>query len=67
MVGLIRGLAWRSDWPHEGRLRPARINGALGAVIDGPDGVSTIAFEVTEPGRIGAIYIVRNPDKLMRL
>jgi RNA polymerase sigma-70 factor (ECF subfamily) len=67
VVGLIKGLAWRSDWLHGGRLRPARINGALGAVIDGPDGVSTIAFGVTEPGRIGAIYIVRNPDKLRRL
>ena len=67
MVALIKGLAWRSGWIREPNLRPARINGALGAVLDGPDGASTIAFEVTEPGRIGAIYIVRNPDKLRGL
>ena len=67
VVALIKGLAWRSGWIREANLRPARINGALGAVLDGPDGASTIAFEVTEPGRIGAIYIVRNPDKLRGL
>ena len=67
VLGLIRGLASRQVWPPPGTLRPARINGALGVIIDGPDGAQTIAFEMAEGGRIGAIYIVRNPDKLRRL
>ncbi|QPF71675.1 sigma-70 family RNA polymerase sigma factor [Roseateles sp. DAIF2] len=51
------------------RLQPARINGMPGCLIlDGDSGrlVQTIAFapSATEPGRIGAIYIQRNPDKL---
>jgi len=37
---------------------------ALGAIVEGPGGAQTIAFEPTEDGLIGAIYIVRNPDKL---
>jgi RNA polymerase sigma-70 factor, ECF subfamily len=67
VVGLIRGLASRGPWPPPGPSRPVRINGAPGAVVDGPDGVQTIAFEVAEGGLIGAVYIVRNPDKLRRL
>jgi RNA polymerase sigma-70 factor (ECF subfamily) len=67
IVTLIKGLAWRAAWPPVGAMRPVRINGALGVVVDGPDGVSTIAFEAGEGGRIGAIYIVRNPDKLGHL
>ena len=49
------------------QVRLARINGALGAIVDGPDGTQTIAFEPSEGGLIGAIYIVRNPDKLRGL
>jgi RNA polymerase sigma-70 factor (ECF subfamily) len=67
VVGLIKGLASRAVWPPGGALRLARINGALGVVLDGPDGAQTIAFEPAENGLIGAIYIVRNPDKLQRL
>lgn len=67
VVRLIQGLASRQAWPPEGRVRLARINGALGAVMDGPDGAQTIAFEMAEDGLIDAIYIVRNPDKLSRL
>ena len=44
-----------------GVVRLARINGALGAVVEGPGGAQTIAFEPTEDGLIGAIYIVRKP------
>ena len=51
------------------RLEPARINGLPGCLVfDEPSGelVQTVALSpsATEPGRIGALYIQRNPDKL---
>jgi RNA polymerase sigma-70 factor (ECF subfamily) len=51
------------------RMEPARINGLPGCLIfDDATGqlVQTIALAPsgTEPGRIGALYIQRNPDKL---
>jgi RNA polymerase sigma-70 factor (ECF subfamily) len=51
------------------RLEPARINGLPGCLIfdDATNHlVQTIALapSATEPGRIGALYIQRNPDKL---
>jgi len=42
------------------------INGLPGFVVRAFDGVQTIAFEVGGD-RIGAIYVVRNPDKLRHL
>ncbi|HEV8501704.1 MAG TPA: RNA polymerase sigma factor SigJ [Casimicrobiaceae bacterium] len=54
---------------HAWRLEPARINGMAGLLIfDDATGelVQTIALapSATEPGRIGALYVQRNPDKL---
>ncbi len=51
------------------RFEPARINGLPGCLVfDDATGqlVQTIALapSATEPGRIGALYIQRNPDKL---
>ena len=46
--------------------RPARINGLPGFVIRGAEGLETIAIE-TDGTSVVAIYIVRNPDKLMHL
>ncbi|MCU7374602.1 RNA polymerase sigma factor SigJ [Paucibacter sp. O1-1] len=64
-IGFAR-LPGSRDW----RLQPARINGLPGClIIDGASGrlVQTVALapSATEPGRIGAIYIQRNPDKLL--
>lgn len=48
-------------------LRPARIDGLPGFIIRAADGIlQTIAFEI-DAGRIAAIYITRNPDKLTRV
>lgn len=63
-IGFAR-LPGSRDW----RLQPARINGLPGClIIDGASGrlVQTVALapSAAEPGRIGAIYIQRNPDKL---
>ena len=49
---------------EEPKVVPAVINGLLGFLIIGRDGIdSAWAFE-TRGGRITAIYISRNPDKL---
>ena len=46
------------------RVRAATINGLAGFVMREADGsISTMAFEC-RAGRIAAIYVVRNPEKL---
>lgn len=47
-------------------LERVDINGLPGFVIHATDGVQTIAFDIAGD-RIGAIYVVRNPDKLRHL
>lgn len=54
---------------HGWRMEPARINGLPGCLVfDDATGqlVQTIALapSATEPERVGALYIQRNPDKL---
>jgi len=45
-------------------FRPATVNGMAGFVLKEGDGaIATIAFEPRD-GKIGAIYLVRNPEKL---
>lgn len=64
-IGFAR-LPGSSGW----RLQPVLVNGLPGClVLDDHDGgrlVQTIALapSAEEPGRIGAIYVQRNPDKL---
>lgn len=64
ILQFLKGLAWRGPWPPQGPVRAARINGYPGVVLGSPDGVQTIAFEPATDGRLGAIYIMRNPEKL---
>lgn len=60
-------LAVQRRAPRDLRFRPAAINGLPGLVLSVPGRViQTMAFEVRE-GRIAAIYVVRNPDKLKHL
>jgi RNA polymerase sigma-70 factor (ECF subfamily) len=49
-------------------IRPQRaaINGLPGFLMHTPQGTETIAFE-TSGGKISAIFVVRNPDKLRHL
>ena len=67
VLALIKGLAWRGNWAGTESVRLARINGYLGAIVDAPDAPRTIAFEPDGAGRIAAIYIVANPEKLRGL
>jgi RNA polymerase sigma-70 factor (ECF subfamily) len=62
VAALITGLISRGF--RAASLRPAAVNGLAGFVVREEDGpVSTIAFEA-RGGRISAIYVVRNPEKL---
>jgi RNA polymerase sigma-70 factor (ECF subfamily) len=67
VVALIEAL--RARWPLAvtGEVRLARINGYPGLIIEAPDGPQTVTFEPDGAGRIAAIFIVRNPEKLRRL
>ena len=48
-------------------LRAGFINGLPGFVTEEPDGeLQTTALEIAD-GKIAAIYVVRNPDKLKHL
>ena len=56
--------AARKGWRDDYTLRLATINNLPGVIIDSPGGVvQTSAFEI-EDGRVRALYVVRNPDKL---
>jgi RNA polymerase sigma-70 factor (ECF subfamily) len=47
------------------RFRNADINGAPGIVIDGPAGpITAITIDVDDLGRVLAVHLVANPDKL---
>jgi RNA polymerase sigma-70 factor (ECF subfamily) len=59
--------AVRKGWTDDFRVRVGSINHLPGLIVTGPDGVvQTNAFEI-EAGRVKAIYVVRNPDKLRHL
>jgi RNA polymerase sigma-70 factor (ECF subfamily) len=64
---LLKGLVSRQSWPPLGDIRPARINGYPGAILRAADGYATLAFQPGPDGRIEAIYLTRNPDKLGHL
>ena len=69
IIRLLEGLAWRAGgsplWPVS--FRAVRINGYPGVIMEREDGPMTVAFQPGEDGRLAAIYLVRNPDKLGRL
>jgi RNA polymerase sigma-70 factor (ECF subfamily) len=67
IMALLKGLAWRRNWLAAPSVRLARINGYLGAILDGEDGLVTVAFQPGEGGRIAAVYLVVNPDKLKQI
>jgi len=64
VLRLIEGLIWRGSVPVAGAVRLARINGAPGVVLGDGAEVVTVAFDPAPGGRIAAIYVLRNPDKL---
>ncbi|MBS0334845.1 MAG: RNA polymerase sigma factor SigJ [Proteobacteria bacterium] len=64
---LFRGLQWRHGPRTAERIETVRINGAPGLILHLHDGPETLALEPDADGRIAALYVMRNPDKLTRL
>lgn len=64
IIGLLEGIRWRAGYPQVEHFEAVRINGLPGLLMQMPDGPQTMAFETGEDGRIAAIYVVRNPEKL---
>lgn len=55
--------------PQEHRMRRARVNGLPGFVLSTVHGelIQTMALEVDASGMIKAIYVMRNPEKLLKV
>jgi RNA polymerase sigma-70 factor (ECF subfamily) len=64
IMRLLQGIFWRHGAQQVRGLRAARINGYPGLVLTLEDGPDPVAFEPGEDGRIAAVYMMRNPDKL---
>jgi RNA polymerase sigma-70 factor (ECF subfamily) len=64
IIGLLQGLFWRHGVQAFSAVRAARINGYPGFVLTMADGPETFAFQPGDDGRIAAVYVVRNPEKL---
>jgi RNA polymerase sigma-70 factor (ECF subfamily) len=64
IVRFIEAVARKNTGLAASQVRPATVNGLAGFVVREEDGlIDTMAFEVRD-GRVAAIYVVRNPDKL---
>jgi RNA polymerase sigma-70 factor (ECF subfamily) len=64
IVRFIEAVARKNTGLAASQVRPATVNGLAGYVVREADGlIDTMAFE-TRDGRVAAIYIVRNPEKL---
>jgi len=50
--------------PPEAAVRPAEVNGRPGAVVQTREQTIAVLSFRTENGRIAAIYVVVNPEKL---
>lgn len=66
VVLLLESLARRGGDARMLSFEAVRINGYPGFIVERPDGLDAMAFQPGEDGRIAAIYLVRNPDKLRR-
>jgi RNA polymerase sigma-70 factor (ECF subfamily) len=64
IIAFFQKLAWRNGVPVVDALKSVRINGYPGFVLSLEDGPETMAFQPGEDGKIAAVYVVRNPDKL---
>jgi RNA polymerase sigma-70 factor (ECF subfamily) len=64
IVRFIEAVARKNTGLAASQVRQATVNGLAGFVVREADGlIDTMAFE-TRDGRVAAIYIVRNPEKL---
>jgi RNA polymerase sigma-70 factor (TIGR02957 family) len=67
---VARFLVAIADRPYGGvpieklRISPADVNGVPGAIIRGPDEVLAVVALRVDAGRVQAVHLVANPDKL---
>ncbi|NDU77372.1 RNA polymerase sigma-70 factor [Actinomadura sp. DSM 109109] len=67
-LGAVTGRPYRGIDPSDMRVRRVDLNGGPAVVVDGPDGpLSAVTADVGADGRITAIHLVANPDKLRAL
>jgi RNA polymerase sigma-70 factor (ECF subfamily) len=64
VIALIKGITWRHGDLGIQSFEAVRINGYPGLLLRVEDGPETFAFEPDADGRIAAIYVMRNPEKL---
>jgi RNA polymerase sigma-70 factor (ECF subfamily) len=64
ILALLKGLAWRKNWLSTSKARLVRVNGYLGAILEDEEGPVTVAFQPGAEGKIAAVYLVANPEKL---
>ena len=57
----------RSSFYAALRILPATVNGAPGYVLRRGDAVHSVLGFAAADGRLTAVYVVRNPDKLARI
>jgi RNA polymerase sigma-70 factor (ECF subfamily) len=63
----LRPMVGRDDILATPSVRLVRVNGYLGAILDTEGGPITVAFQPGDGGRLAAIYMVVNPEKLGRV
>ncbi|GLZ06995.1 RNA polymerase sigma24 factor [Actinomadura sp. NBRC 104412] len=64
-VAGVTGRPYAGVQPEDMRIRSADINGVPGIVVDGPERpICTITVDVDERGKVAAVHVVANPDKL---
>jgi RNA polymerase sigma-70 factor (ECF subfamily) len=64
IVRLFEGIRWRHGDQGIQSFEAVRINGYPGLLLRMEDGPETLALEPGEDGRIAAVYVMRNPEKL---
>jgi RNA polymerase sigma-70 factor (ECF subfamily) len=69
IVKLMLGLRLKHPLPADAQLEFVRINGQAGCIVREADGqpIQTVALDFAADGRVSALYVVRNPDKLRHL
>lgn len=67
IVQFYRALHWRGAFAEAGEVQAVRVNGAPGLLLRFPDGPAVVALEPDAEGRIAAIYMIRNPEKLQHV
>ncbi|GAA4292084.1 hypothetical protein GCM10023178_77730 [Actinomadura luteofluorescens] len=67
-LAAIEGQPYEGVDPADMRFRRVDLNGVPALVVDGPNGpISTVSADVDADGRVTAIHLVANPDKLRAL